>query len=84
MAATDEAIVRQNEEWAAQAKWEAEMDEKRAARLANRKPVTPVTLVTPVATGWGARGTRYDEECELCGREGEVDNRTGLCRSCSR
>mgnify|MGYP001610833057 FL=1 len=27
-------------------------------------------------------GTRYDEACERCGHEGEVENATGLCRRC--
>lgn len=36
----------------------------------------------PPPPRWGARGVRYDEACERCGREGEVDNTTGLCRRC--
>jgi hypothetical protein len=32
---------------------------------------------------WGASGKRYDEACDRCGRESEVDNSTGLCRRCS-
>jgi ribosomal protein S14 len=31
---------------------------------------------------WGASGTRFDEACDRCGREGEVDNVSGLCRRC--
>ena len=31
---------------------------------------------------FGAHGIRYDEECNHCGREGEVDNDSSLCRRC--
>ena len=27
-------------------------------------------------------GTRYDEHCDRCNRQGEVENATGLCRRC--
>ena len=33
-------------------------------------------------SSWGKHGTRYDEDCERCGRCSEVDNSTGLCQSC--
>lgn len=32
---------------------------------------------------WGAVGIRYDEECDKCGKIGEVDNSTGICEKCS-
>ena len=31
---------------------------------------------------WGARGTRYDEQCAGCRRETEIDNDTELCYRC--
>ena len=45
--------------------------------MAKKKQAT-----VPVKTGWANRGRRYDEACEQCGKIGEVDNDTGLCRSC--
>jgi hypothetical protein len=35
-----------------------------------------------IARVWGSRGTRYDEECSLCHREGVIDNETELCQRC--
>lgn len=31
---------------------------------------------------WGKNGVRYDECCEHCGKETDVDNFTGYCRKC--
>jgi hypothetical protein len=47
--------------------------EARYARLLALKATPPK---------WGASGIRYDEACDRCGREGEVDNTSGLCRRC--
>jgi hypothetical protein len=33
---------------------------------------------------WGLYGTRYDEECDVCGRVDEVDNDLGICEQCFR
>ena len=38
----------------------------------------------PAPQQWGLHGTRYDEECDRCRRETEIDNDTGLCQRCSR
>ena len=35
-----------------------------------------------MAAGFGAQGTRYDEDCERCGRTGAVDNTSGCCKTC--
>lgn len=76
--ATAEAIERQNEEWAAQAKWEAEMAAERATRMANRG------TGRVAARGWGANGVRYDEACGGCGTVTEIDNITEFCRACGK
>lgn len=31
---------------------------------------------------WGKQGTRYDEACDGCHRDSEVDNNSGLCQRC--
>jgi len=36
----------------------------------------------PAPSRWGSSGTRYDEECDHCHRETQVDNDTGMCRRC--
>ena len=43
---------------------------------------TPKLPSPSAATRWGSSGTRYDEECDRCHRETQVDNDTGMCRSC--
>lgn len=42
------------------------------------------TVIQPPITKkrWGSSGIRWDEDCERCGRTGQVDNNTGLCRKC--
>ena len=35
-----------------------------------------------IETSWGKNGIRYDEDCDRCGRGGEVDNNSGCCRRC--
>jgi hypothetical protein len=54
-------------------------------RLRGMKAEAARVVPPPVAVArhaWGAHGTRYDEGCEGCGRTGDVDNATGLCRNC--
>lgn len=52
----------------------ARLDLVESERAARRTPA-PVQAQT-----WS--GTRYDETCARCGREGEVENETGLCERC--
>jgi hypothetical protein len=41
----------------------------------------PQTIAKP-KRAWGSSGIRYDEDCERCGRNGQVDNDSGLCKRC--
>lgn len=45
---------------------------------------SPVMKLEPKKSPWGKSGTRFDEDCERCHRNGEVDNNTGLCQRCGR
>jgi len=62
-------------EWYAYCRDGDVVDARRAAKLSSAPVPVPLT--------WGSSGVRYDERCERCGRETEVDNGTSLCRRCS-
>lgn len=55
-----------------------------AQALRELKAQAQATTATPTLQArWGQHGTRYDEACAVCGRQGEVDNDTSACRACS-
>jgi ribosomal protein S14 len=56
-------------------------DAKRVVAEARRAEALAAQKSAP--RRWGASGVRYDERCDRCGRETEVDNDSGLCRRCS-
>jgi hypothetical protein len=58
----------------------APAEAKRVAAEARYAEALAARKATPPK--WGASGTRFDEACDRCGREGEVDNDTGRCRRC--
>ena len=56
-------------------------DAKRVAAEARYAEALAAQKIEP--RRWGASGIRYDEVCDRCGREGEVDNESGCCQRCS-
>lgn len=59
-------------------------DEREAAMRAAREAAEREATANPTPRRpWGARGVRYDEACENCGKVREVDNDTGLCQKCA-
>jgi hypothetical protein len=52
---------------------------RRLLAMDQARETAPKPTPTPVSWKWGARGTRYDEACEHCGKISEVDNVHGCC-----
>jgi hypothetical protein len=54
----------------------------RRLKALDEEPREPREVLPGKPAPWGSGGVRYDEACDRCGRIGEVDNTTGLCRRC--
>jgi len=57
-----------------------ELAEEQAERTA--AAAAAAAAVRPAPYRWGSAGIRWDEACDRCHRETQVDNDTSLCRSC--